>query len=84
MPRLRRSTSFRASSSLAYGHMRVPPRAGPRTVLWIAMMAFRPASLLWQNTTSSWFEVEMISKIMEGSGLADCAGPGMWASCEIG
>ena len=55
--------------------MRVPPRAGPSTVLWIAMMAFRPASLLWQYTTSSWFEVEMVSKIMEGSGLADCAGP---------
>jgi hypothetical protein len=37
--------------------MRVPPNAGPSTVLWIAMMAFRPASLLWQNTTCSWPKV---------------------------
>ena len=53
MPRDRRSTSLTASCSVLYGHMRKPPSAGPSTVLWIAMMAFRPASLLWQKTTSS-------------------------------
>ena len=34
--------------------MRRPPRAGPSTELWMAMIALRPASLLWQKTTSSW------------------------------
>ena len=33
MPRARRSTSRTASSSLAYGHMRQPPSAGPRLEL---------------------------------------------------
>src|SRR5690242_11061166 len=64
MPRDRRSTSFSASASFLYGHMRRPPSAGPSTVLWIAMMALRPASLLWQNTTCSWPELEMVSKII--------------------
>src|SRR3546814_10989237 len=56
MPRDRRSTSLSASASDLYGHIRVPPSAGPSTVLWIAMMAFRPASLLLQKTTCSWPE----------------------------
>src|SRR3569832_1469277 len=64
MPRDRRSTSFTASPSFLYGHMRKPPSAGPRTVLWIAMIAFSPASLLWQNTTSSWPVLEIVSKII--------------------
>src|SRR5579859_2157000 len=64
MPRDRRSTSFTASCSVLYGHMRRPPSAGPSTVLWIAMMAFRPASLLWQKTTSSWPVLAMVSKII--------------------
>src|SRR5690242_2780943 len=64
MPRDRRSTSFTASASDLYGHMRRPPSAGPSTVLWIATMAFRPASALWQNTTSSWPVLAMVSKII--------------------
>src|SRR5690606_3854154 len=75
MPRDRRSTSFSASSSLLYGHMRVPPRAGPSTVLWIAMIAFRPASLLWQKTTCSWPKVSRGSKIITFSGIM---GPRGW------
>src|SRR5690554_1225315 len=70
MPRLRRRTSFSASCSVWYGHMRVPPSAGPSTVLWIAMMAFRPASLLWQNTTCSWPKVSRVSKIIGCSASA--------------
>src|SRR5690606_11686452 len=82
MPRDRRSTSFSASSSLLYGHIRVPPRAGPRTAVWIAMMAVRPASLLWQNTTCSWPKVSRVSKIIAcsrgrgGHGRARHAGGG--------
>src|SRR5690606_39866258 len=63
--------------------MRVPPRAGPSTVLWIAMMALRPASLLWQYTTSSWPEVEMRSKIMEGSGSGGSARPARGAGMRL-
>src|SRR5690606_38533517 len=74
MPRDRRSTSFSASASDLYGHMRVPPRAGPSTVLWMAMMAFRPASLLWQNTTCSWPLVSICSKIIGCSAAARRAG----------
>src|SRR6478736_6486093 len=75
MPRDRRSTSFTASASLLYGHMRRPPSDGPSTVLWIAMMALRPASLLWQNTTSSCPVWVIVSKIMVGSGLENgCVG----------
>src|SRR3546814_249900 len=65
MPRDRRSTSLSASASDLYGHIRVPPSAGPSTVLWIAMMAFRPASLLWQKTTCSWPKVSRCSKIID-------------------
>src|SRR3546814_10579754 len=35
MPRDRRSTSLSASASDLYGHIRVPPSAGPSTVLWL-------------------------------------------------
>src|SRR5688572_25368319 len=31
------------------------------------MIALRPASLFWQNTTCSCAEVEIVSKIMDGS-----------------
>jgi len=34
----------------------------------MAMMAFSPASGLWQKTTCSWPEVSRVSKIMGGSG----------------
>src|SRR5690606_2201741 len=80
MPRDRRSTSFSASASLLYGHMRVPPSAGPSVVLWIAMMAFRPASLLWQNTTCSWPKVSRVSKIISCSAAAGARGarPAGW------
>src|SRR5215467_10998871 len=78
MPRDRRSTSFTASCSLLYGHMRRPPSAGPSTVLWIAMMALRPASLLWQKTTSSWPVVASVSKII-GVQLRERKSFGAWA-----
>ena len=54
MPRDSRSTSRSASASLSKGHMRQPPRAGPRFVLWIAMMARSPLSGSQQKTTCSW------------------------------
>jgi hypothetical protein len=67
MPRDRRSTSFSASASFLYGHMRSPPSAGPSTELCTAMIALRLASLLWQNTTCSCSVCAMDSKIMDGS-----------------
>src|SRR5687768_18622966 len=57
--------------------MRKPPSAGPSTVLWIAMMAFRPASLLWQKTTCSWPDVARVSKIIADS----AAGREMGSEC---
>ena len=40
------STSSRASASEAYGLKRVPPKAGPRAVEWMAMMVLRPGYLV--------------------------------------
>ena len=42
MPRDSRSASQSASASLAYGHIRQPPNAGPRTVECRAMTARSP------------------------------------------
>src|SRR5262245_9125913 len=62
MPRERRSTSSIASLSLAYGHMRHPPNAGPSTVLWIAITALSPDAPSRQNTTCSCSRTAMRSK----------------------
>src|SRR5436305_10919278 len=48
------NTSWRASSSLGYGWNRVPPRAGPSAVEWIAMIARSPEDSSRQKTTCSW------------------------------
>src|SRR5712675_1146604 len=53
MPRARLRTSASASASVGYGWKRVPPRAGPNAVEWIAMMARRPLGSSWQYTTCS-------------------------------
>src|SRR3954467_12318032 len=63
MPRARRSASTIASSSLAYFQKRVPPRAGPRTVEWIAMMPRYPAAGSWHMTSCSWPIELIVSKI---------------------
>src|SRR3954469_23455857 len=52
LDRLRTSES--ASSSLAYGYKRFPPRAGPRAVEYTAMIARRPVSGSCQKLTCSW------------------------------
>src|SRR5262245_3157874 len=53
MPRDKRMTSTRASSSEGYGHMRVPPKAGPKVVSWMAITACRPTSDIPQKITCS-------------------------------
>ena len=39
---------------LASVYIRVPPNAGPRDVLWMAILAFSPTESSRQNTTCSW------------------------------
>ena len=43
-----------ASSSVAKGHMRVPPQAGPRVVSWMQMSARRPDCLSVYIASSSY------------------------------
>src|SRR5918992_727675 len=62
MPRDSRSTSSSASSSEAYALNRVPPRAGPRAVSWMAMIARIPVCRSKQNTTCSWPCSAILSK----------------------
>src|SRR3954462_15644355 len=53
MARDSRRTSRSASSSLSYERKRVPPRAGPSAVEWIATIALNPDAGSEQNTTCS-------------------------------
>jgi hypothetical protein len=39
--------------SVAYGHIRMPPNAGPSLVLWIEMMAWSPLWASWHWMTCS-------------------------------
>ncbi|MNU84126.1 hypothetical protein D3C71_738380 [compost metagenome] len=57
IPLERRNTSFKASISLLYIHIRVPPKAGPRTVLCTAIIAFRPVAVSLQNNNCSWLYI---------------------------
>src|SRR3989440_8231301 len=47
------SASVRAASSDSKRQKRVPPRAGPRAVEWMAMMARSPEGRSWLKTTCS-------------------------------
>src|SRR6478609_6309899 len=66
MPRERLRTSRRASAVEAYGWKRVPPRAGPRAVEWIAMMALRPVPGSWAKTTCSCSDPSSKTSDMDG------------------
>ena len=64
MPLERRSTSISAWSSFWYGKKRVPPRAGPREVLWMATMVRRPWGLRDQKEMKDHKEMKVLKVIL--------------------
>src|ERR1700754_2889207 len=79
MPRERVRASCTASAGGAEGGERVPPRAGPRAVEWIAITALRPVAGSFAKTTCSCSEPRSKTSAVpvDMDGPAFCGGHGV-------